>query len=293
MAARRRDLAKHRNYGLLREYKATLVTRERLSRLGAHGAGIGRKEVGGQRTDTLALLFYVARKQPVAQLSAERIPESVTFFSRKAQREFRLPTDVIETPPVQFEQDPETRIRPVPGGVSFGIAGSTGTLGGWVWDETDDTIVGLLRAVSAAAARPARGLPPPPAARLRRLASARRFHAGIARDMQARLATTRRGRLLTGFVDEHRFELTTLLLQDGDLRRAMIAALRPIVAGATTTTDVLERAFSAQDLERLDAVARELSRRGSEELQESLEPVLALGSRAEGKTSAEILGIEL
>jgi hypothetical protein len=43
-----------------------------------------------------------------------------------------------------------------------------------------------LRAVSAAAARPARGLPPPPAARLRRLASARRFYAGIARDMQAR-----------------------------------------------------------------------------------------------------------
>jgi len=143
MAARRRDLSKHRNYGLLREYKATLVTRERMSRLGTHGVGIGRKEVGAERTDTLALLFYVARKQPVARLSAERIPESVTFYSRKAQREFRLPTDVIETPPVQFEQDPEARIRPVPGGVSFGISGSTGTLGGWVWDETDDTIVCL------------------------------------------------------------------------------------------------------------------------------------------------------
>jgi hypothetical protein len=498
MAARRRDLSKHRNYGLLREYKATLVTRERMSRLGAHGVGIGRKEVGAERTDTLALLFYVARKQPVARLSAERIPESVTFYSRKAQREFRLPTDVIETPPVQFEQDPEARIRPVPGGVSFGISGSTGTLGGWVWDETDDTIVCLsnnhvlgstvgadtlqqgtadggslpadkigdvkraiprsptepntvdcaisdvddldnvllqvlevgpavfatevpaidmlvekygqttrhtfgeitdadletltdgvlmddclrivpvdpsedwsaggdsgslvfsqtpvsgsvkpavglhfggsgvngaackiqnvfaaldltsfcsgffvafiealfeaesegevggeseteLRAVSAAAARPARGLPPPAAARLRRLARSRRFHGGIARETQARLATTRRGRVLTGFVDEHRYELTTLLLRDGDLRRATIAALRPIVAGATTTTDVLERAFSAEDLKRLDAVARELSRRGSEEIQESLKPVLALGLRAEGKTAAAILGIK-
>jgi hypothetical protein len=72
MAARRRDLTKHRSYGLLREYKATLITRERMSRLGAHGAGIGRKDVGGERTDTVALLFYVARKQPVAQLSAER-----------------------------------------------------------------------------------------------------------------------------------------------------------------------------------------------------------------------------
>ena len=65
----------------------------------------------------------MARKQPVAQLSAERIPESVTFFSRKAQREFRFPTDVIETPPVQFEQDPETRIRPVPGDVSLRYRG--------------------------------------------------------------------------------------------------------------------------------------------------------------------------
>jgi hypothetical protein len=499
MARRRRDLTHHRNYALLREYKATLITRERMSSLGAHGVGIGRKEVHAERTDTLALLFYVARKQPVARLSADRIPESVTLFSRKAQREFRLPTDVIETPPVQFEQDPETRIRPVPGGVSFGTSGATGTLGGWVWDETDDTMVCLsnnhvlgntvgadtlqqgtgdggslpadkigdvkrtiprsateantvdcaisdvddldnvllqvleigpavfatevpaidmlvekygqttrhtfgeitdadletttdgflmddclrivpvdpsedwsaggdsgslvfsqtpvsgsvkpavglhfggsgvngaackiqnvfaaldvtsfcsgffvafiealfeaesegevgreseteLRTVSAAAARPGRGLPPPAAARLRRHASSRRFHAGIAREMQARLATTRRGRILTSFVDEHRFELTTLLLQDGDLRRATIAALRPIVAGATTTTDVLERAFSAQDLKRLDAVARELSRRGSKEIQESLKPVLALGSSAEGKTAAAILGIKL
>jgi hypothetical protein len=67
----------------------------------------------------------------------------VTFFSRKAQREFRLPTDVLETPPVQFEQDPETRIRPVPGGVSLRYRGLNRNARGWVWDETDDTIVCL------------------------------------------------------------------------------------------------------------------------------------------------------
>ena len=67
----------------------------------------------------------------------------VIFLSRKEGKELRLPTDVIETPRPAPEQDPETRIRPVPGGVSFGINGSTGTLGGWVWDTTDDTIVAL------------------------------------------------------------------------------------------------------------------------------------------------------
>jgi hypothetical protein len=92
----------------------------------------------------LSLRVYVARKRPEKSLgSAERVPDHVRFLSRKAEHEVRLETDVIETPPAQLEVDPETRIRPVPGGVSGGIAGSTGTIGGWVWDNTDDTIVAL------------------------------------------------------------------------------------------------------------------------------------------------------
>jgi hypothetical protein len=39
MAVRRRDLAEHRSYALLREYEATLITRERMPRLGAHSWG--------------------------------------------------------------------------------------------------------------------------------------------------------------------------------------------------------------------------------------------------------------
>jgi hypothetical protein len=502
MAERQRRLTRHRNYARLREYKATQVTTERMWRLGAHSVGIGRKEVQGKRTDTLALLFYVERKQPVARLSAELVPDSVSFLPRKEKREFRLPTDVIETPRPAPEQDPETRIRPVPGGVSFGISGSTGTLGGWVWDTTDDTIVavsnnhvlgntigadtlqqgtadggslpgdkigdvkrsiprvapgtnlvdcaitdvddaatadlevlevgpavyevdtpeldmlvekygqttrhtfgeitdvdlettstegfafddqlrivpvdpsddwsaggdsgslvfsqtpvsgdikpavglhwggsgvngvackiqnvfstldlttlcnslfsafldalfeteeegeiepdterrlrGIVAAAPSARARP--GVPLPVTSRARRTAAARRFHAGISRDIQARLETSKRGRLVTELVDTQRAEIANLLLKDGDVRRATVASLRPIVAGATTSTEVLERALTAEDLKRLDALAEEVGRRGSDRIEKSLGALRRLAKKAEGKTPAEILGIKL
>ena len=140
--ARSRDINKLPTYGLLREYKA-MVGFEWAHRRGAHAIGIGRKLVAGRKTDTLALRVYVAEKRPLSELEPEElVPSSVRFLSRKAERESTLQTDVIETPPPRPEAiDPETRIRPVPGGVSGGISGSTGTIGGWVWDLTDDTIV--------------------------------------------------------------------------------------------------------------------------------------------------------
>ena len=499
---RTRKLTGRSNYPLLREYKGTQVTPDRLRRLGAHSVGIGRKEVEGKRSDTLALLFYVESKQSLSRLAAEPVPESVSFVSRKEKREVRLPTDVIETPQPAPEQDPETRIRPVPGGVSFGINGTTGTLGGWVWDTTDDTIVAVtnnhvllntigadtlqqgtadggslpadkigdvkrsvarvagatnlvdcaisdvdlsadvdtevleigsavyavevpvldmlvekygqttrhtfgeitdadletmstegfnfddqlriapvdpssdwsaggdsgalvfsqtpasgtikpavglhwggsgvtgvackiqnvfsaldltticaglfaafldslfeteeegevepetearLRVIAAAApsarARPV--APLPVTARVRRTAAARRFHAGISRDVQARLETSRRGRVVTGLVETHRAEIANLLLKDGDVRRATAAALRPIVAGATTSTDVLERALTAEDLRRLDVLATEIGRRAGDEFGKRLAAVRRLAKSAEGRTPAEILGIEL
>lgn len=479
MARQRRDLTRHRNYARLREYKATMVDPERLAAMGAHSAGIGRKEVGGKRTGTLALLIYVPRKLPRSELSSGAVPENVTLLSRKEKREFRLPTDVIEAPQPEFEVDPETRIRPVPGGVSFGTPSVGGTLGGWVWDRTDDSIVSLSNhhvlghtagvdiaqqsigdggslpadkigdvkrgiprskasvntvdcaigdsdsssipdpkvleigpAVYAAEPptldlqvekygqttrhtfgeitdvdyetttssgysfddcirivavdpsddwsdsgdsgslvfsttpatgdkKPAVGLhfagsgtagvackiqnvfsaldltticagffsalldglfesedeaeraPLPVTPRERRRASARRFHAGISREVQARLAGSRRGRAITAFADTSSAELASLLMTNGDLRRATVAALRPLVAGATTTTDVLSRTLTDRDLKRLDALAHELSRRGGADIKKGLRPLLALSSRAAGKTPAQVLGIEL
>jgi hypothetical protein len=149
-----------------------------------------------------------------------------------------------------------------------------------------------LRGIAALATR-GRGLPPPVTARTRALARGGRFHAGISRDLQTRLRTSKRGQTLTKLVDDHRAELASLLMKDGDLRRATIAALRPLLGGATTTTDVLDRVLTADDLKRLDAVAREVSRRGSRELNRRLKPLLGLKSKAEGKTPAKILEIKL
>jgi hypothetical protein len=502
MAERLRSVAGHRDYARLREYKATQVTVDWVARLGAHSVGIGRKVVKGKPTGTLALRFYVDRKQPLSRLSAEPVPETVRLLSRTEAKDVRLATDVIETPRPAPEQDPETRIRPVPGGVSFGISGSTGTLGGWVWDTTDDTIVALtnnhvllntigadtlqqgtadggslpgdkigdvkrsiarinpgtnlvdcaisdvddadnvddrvieigpgvyaiatptldllvekfgqtthhtfgeitdadlettstegfsfddqlriepvdpsddwsaggdsgsivfgqepvsgdakpavglhwggsgvngvackiqnvfsaldltticaglfaafldslfeteeegeldpaterrLRGLAAVAplVRSPIGVPLPVTNRARQHAASRRFHAGISRDLQARLETSQRGRLVNAFVDANRADLARMLLKDGDVRRATVAALRPLVAGTTTTTDVLERVLTAADIKRLDALARQLGQRGGDRLAQAVAPISRLAKGAEGRSPAEILGMEL
>lgn len=495
--ARPRDVNKLQSYPLLRELKASLGM-DWVRRRGAHAMGIGRKLVNGKKTNALALRVYVAEKRPLATLGAdELVPSEVRFLSRKGARESTLPTDVIQTLPARSEAiDPETKIRPVPGGVSGGINGSTGTIGGWVWDTTDDTIVlvsnnhvllntigadilqqgtadgGSLPAdkigdvkrtiprtttgtntvdcaigdvdsstlhdltvvdigpavhaiavasldlevekygqstrhtfgeitdadwngmvdgtwsfddcfrvdvirpssdwsnsgdsgslvfsqtpiASGSTIKPVVGLHFAGAstygvgckiqnvfheldlttlcagafsalldalfdaetegevgeeaeARLRRVSgaaalrrapltfvggersAARRFSTGLSRDVEKRLATTREGRFLTDFVDAHRAELLTLLTQDGDLRRATVAALRPLLAGATTTTDLLERTFTAGDLRRIDALAREVQRAGSAQLRRAVKPVFALRPTAEGKTVADVIGI--
>ena len=132
------------NYSLLREYKQKECSFEMLNRLGAHSVGIGRKVVQGRKTKQLSLRFYVAKKVPLDSLDENQlIPESISFRPSWADKESLILTDIIETPPMQFEQiDPETRVRPVPGGVSGGSVG-TGTIGGWVRDNTDDSIVML------------------------------------------------------------------------------------------------------------------------------------------------------
>jgi hypothetical protein len=501
--ASKRDLGKHRDYGLLREFKATSLALDALPRWGAHSMGIGRKRVAGKATDQLSLRVYVASKRPETLLSREeKVPDHVRFLSRKAKREVRLETDVIETPPAQFEVDPETRIRPVPGGVSGGILAATGTIGGWVWDNADDTIVMLsndhvfehtagidilqqgtadggslpgdkigdvkrgiarsattpntvdcaigdpdssdiydlsvleigpavyatevaaldmlvekygqttrhtfgevqdvdwtgfvsglpfedclfvdivppstdwsaggdsgslvfaqapiepdseikpvvglhfagggthgieckiqnvfdrlnlttlcagafsafldalfeaetegevseraearLRTISAfAAGAPIRSLPPSFVRKERREQRSRFFYTGFARDIQERLAGSKRGRIVTDFADKHRAQLLTLLAKDRDVRRATVAALKPIVAGASTTTEVLERILTERDIKNLDLLAREVGRKSGRKLQGALKMIRSLGDKAAGKSLARILGIEL
>lgn len=487
MATRRsrKDISQDPSYRLLREFKASALTPEFKAGFAAHAVGIGRKIVNGKTTGQLALRVYVTAKRPLAQLSPEEeVPEEFTFFSLGEENEVAIVTDVIETPPAVFEVDPTDRIRPAPGGVSVdATSGTAGTLGGWVWDETDDTIVALSNhhifghtvgtdtiqpgptdggsspadkigdvkrgiprsavttntvdcAISDAdtsaiydlqvleigpavyatrvatldmlvekfgrttqhtygviedadyeptvgglpfddclrieivdpspdwsaggdsgslvfaqdpisagsAVKPVVGLhfggplggtygiackiqnvfaqldltnlcagafsafleslfeveaaeeptllaPPPFVKKERRRRRGRTLHGGIAREIQRRLLTTERGRLLTGLVDVHRAELLTLLATDGDVRRATVAALQPILAGAITTTDVFGRVLSGKDLVRIDKLIAEVSRKAGPKLRGAMKPLVELRQKAEGKSLAQVFGI--
>lgn len=98
---------------------------------------------------------------------------------------------------------------------------------------------------------------------------------------------------MTDFVDKHRGELLTLLAKDGDVRRSAVAAFKPFLAGATTTTDVLDRLITKIDLKRVDKLAREVSSKSSGKLKTGMKMLMALTTRAEGQTLAKILQIKL
>ncbi len=138
------NFSKDRNLPVIAEFKARHDMLALLRRHGAHSVGIAPKITDGKGTGKLALVFYVSAKRSEGDTTErELIPDTFSFIEEKSRRSRRVTTDVVETPPASFEVDPETRIRPVPGGVSGGINGSTGTIGGWVWDNTDDSIVML------------------------------------------------------------------------------------------------------------------------------------------------------
>jgi hypothetical protein len=494
-------MSKEETYALLREYKASIDGRQLLARYGAHSIGIGRKITDGEVTDDLALRIYVTKKRVSPELTAgEEVPGTITFQPMYSESRRRLTTDIIETPMARFEPvNPTANIRPVPGGVSCGTPGHTGTIGGWVWDTTDDSIVmlsndhvyyhtpgvdiiqrgsydggstpadkigdvkrGIARSTTAnntvdcaigdpdssaiydlrvleigpavyaidvgvedmrvekfgrttehtygeitdadwegyidgiyyfvdclrvdarapspdwsdggdsgslvfsrtpimedSDIKPVVGLhfagagthgieckiqnvfnqlhlttlcagsfeaitdslfetesealeEEPRLASLAELASLRatrfsplalarrerdrlsilRLRHGISRDMQKRLTTCERGKLITNFVDVNRAELLTMFAKDGDVRRSILAAIKPLVAGAMTTSEVLEREVTKEDLERLERLGKELARRGGPRLQEGLEELRRLKPEA-GVTMGRALELEL
>ena len=114
---------------------------------GAHAVGIGRKIVRGRRTNVLALRVYVEEKLAHPHRGA-LVPPTVRAVHPVTGALYHVPTDVVECKTAHYHQlNPTARIRPVPGGVSCGIHveegrdGSTGTLGGWAWDPSDDRVV--------------------------------------------------------------------------------------------------------------------------------------------------------
>jgi hypothetical protein len=65
------------------------VEDELLKRPGVTGVGVGYREKGGQETDEIVILVYVAQKRPLHEVPPElRIPPEIRGFK----------TDVIERP---------------------------------------------------------------------------------------------------------------------------------------------------------------------------------------------------
>jgi len=107
------------------------------------GVGVGRRQVGGDTTDEYAVVVHLQQKSPPHEVAPSRlVPETVRFVDDDG-RQVVVRVDVQQHEPPTLET---ARVRPVPGGVSVGRTGTSGTLGGWVWDLVTDRIVALSNA---------------------------------------------------------------------------------------------------------------------------------------------------
>ena len=130
----------------VRAHLPVVISEDPASRYGVHGLGIGEKFVKGKKTDIISLRFYVECKLSPEQLSPERKIPNYVHIPMTPTHTLEVPTDVIVmSRPRITMQDPESVLRPVPGGASISVPGSggSGTLGAWVLDKTDDTVVAL------------------------------------------------------------------------------------------------------------------------------------------------------
>ena len=95
--------------------------------------GIGYKQTGGAKTETLSIVCSVKEKLPATRLTPQdRVPAAVDG----------TPTDVVQTGVIRALQAPTGRFRPAPGGVSVGhVAITAGTLGCWVTHNNQKVIL--------------------------------------------------------------------------------------------------------------------------------------------------------
>jgi hypothetical protein len=70
-------------------------------RFGAHSIGVGRKRIGGRRTDDLAVIFYVTAKAA----GVEPVPATISYTPPGHDQPVELLTDVVEAPPVTAEPE--------------------------------------------------------------------------------------------------------------------------------------------------------------------------------------------
>jgi hypothetical protein len=105
--------------GILGSHRKQLLKRAHVV-----ATGIGYKQTGGAKTETLCIVCSVKEKIPASQLSGQDLVPAVVDGT---------PTDVVQTGVIRALQAPTDRFRPAPGGVSVGhVAITAGTLGCWV-----------------------------------------------------------------------------------------------------------------------------------------------------------------
>ena len=130
-----------------------------------HGVGFGRKQINGQDTDELSIIFSVLEKKPLSEIPEnERLPSTVNING------IDYKTDVIQQEIISIvsecgecggytwdpsfgcmdtsSDDHRKKHRPLKGGISVGMtqSNSGGTLGNIVTDLDDGTTVGLTNA---------------------------------------------------------------------------------------------------------------------------------------------------
>jgi hypothetical protein len=132
----------------LRTFVARAFLEQSYRRFNAHRIGVGYKRVGGDFTNTLSVVFIVQTKKPRAMLDPRKqIPETLRLIDQATGEEITAKTDVVALPPAEPQMFvPGAFNRPAPGGSRISRqsdSSSAGSLGGWVWDKTDDSIVFL------------------------------------------------------------------------------------------------------------------------------------------------------
>ncbi len=74
-----------------------------LEQYGAHSVGIGWKKIAGQKTNQLAIIFYVEKKDVINELGKQSIPKKIEFKLSSTGKIVSLLTDVIKSEAAVFE----------------------------------------------------------------------------------------------------------------------------------------------------------------------------------------------
>ena len=82
-----------------------------------------------------------------------------------------------------------------------------------------------------------------------------------------------------------------MLVHDGDVRRSLTAALRPLARGAVTTDDVFARRLSADDVSRLGQLAKLVETRSQGPLGVVVRQLAAMAGAGGGQSLGELLGV--